>query len=363
MKKCKLFSCILSIFLVLSFTITSYAADNGIGNGTSRDDTTTFDEEFVSAEIMRNHGILISPTASYQLLDTSGNPTYTCVEFAYDNNSRVGYGIVDLCSYDLVIYSIDKLPPFEGTDLVVYSGILDFAIIQDDGETAVDLYTQDTVDVESIWSNERDNLSVKSVSDRENIVNSISADAITRSTETEIAVAGAYDESLVYSAGNYSGSYTTDCGINAVAMYLRQLDDYFGGGYLLSTLTTETKLKTSIAAYTNRTVGQLTNLSTTQLATISNGYTNEYGTSHTSISSSTYTWTKFKNTINNGNGGPCILRIGAGATSYWDSAHAVIGVGYTSGATSSSGSIRVNSGWHSLGYVYIGTSIPSHIVA
>jgi len=30
------------------------------------------------------------------------------------------------------------------------------------------------------------------------------------------------------------------------------------------------------------------------------------------------------------------LRIGAGATSYWDSAHAVIGVGYTSGATSSS---------------------------
>lgn len=165
------------------------------------------------------------------------------------------------------------------------------------------------------------------------------------------------------SLGNYSGSYTTDCGINAVAMYLRQLDDYFGGGYLLSTLTTETKLKTSIAAYTNRTVGQLTNLSTTQLATISNGYTNEYGTSHTSISSSTYTWTKFKNTINNGNGGPCILRIGAGATSYWDSAHAVIGVGYTSGATSSSGSIRVNSGWHSLGYVYIGTSIPSHIVA
>lgn len=101
----------------------------------------------------------------------------------------------------------------------------------------MDLYTQDTVDVESIWSNERDNLSVKSVSDRENIVNSISADAITRSTETEIAVAGAYDESLVYSAG------------------------------------------------------------------------------------------------------------------------------YTSGATSSSGSIRVNSGWHSLGYVYIGTSIPSHIVA
>lgn len=57
------------------------------------------------------------------------------------------------------------------------------------------------------------------------------------------------------------------------------------------------------------------------------------------------------------------MRIGAGATSYWDSAHAVIGVGYTSGATSSSGSIRVNSGWHSLGYVYIGTSIPSHIVA
>lgn len=43
----------------------------------------------------------------------------------------------------MVLYSLDKLPPFEGTDLVVYSGILDFAIIQDDGETAVDLYTQD----------------------------------------------------------------------------------------------------------------------------------------------------------------------------------------------------------------------------
>ena len=66
--------------------------------------------------------------------------------------------------------------------------------------------------------------------------------------------------------------------------------------------------------------------------------------------------------IDGGDGVPCYLRVGAGETSYWDSAHFVIGVGHTAGATSTSGSIRVNSGWVSLGYVYIGTSIPSHIV-
>lgn len=205
------------------------------------------------------------------------------------------------------------------------------------------------------------NETTQTITERKSCVSQLSADSLPRAVETEKVVSGGYDESLVYSSGNHSGTYSTDCGINAIAMYLRHLDEYFGGGYLLSTLTTEEKLKISLAAYTNRTLGQSTNLTTAQLATISNGYTGEYGTSHTDISSSSYTWTKFKNTINSGYGVPCYLRIGAGETSYWDSAHFVIGVGYTAGATATSGSIRVNSGWVSLGYVYIGTSIPSNI--
>ena len=361
MKKQRLFSLILSIVMMLSFTVTSYAADIGMDSDAVLSKAYAIDEAFVSGKIMEYHGLTIYPTESYHLLDTSGNPTYTCVEFSY-GNSGVGYGIIDLCTYQLVLYSLDKKPIFNEDDLVVYSGTLDFAVVQNDGETAIDLQTQNTVSLDSIQNASRDGLSVLSVAEREHCVNQIPTNSTSRAVENEIVVAGAYDEDLVYSAGNNSGTYNTDCGINAIAMYLRQLDEYFGGGYLLSTLTTESKLKISIAAYTTRTLGQLTSLTTAQLATITNGYTEEHGTSHTNIASSSYTWTKFKNTINNGNGVPCFLRIGAGETSYWDSAHCVIGVGYTAGATSSSGSIRVNSGWVSLGYVYIGTSIPSHII-
>nr|WP_325297313.1 hypothetical protein [uncultured Dysosmobacter sp.] len=360
MKK-RLFSFMLSIIMMLSLSVTSFAANIDMDSEASLDSSFAIDEEFVSNKILENHGLVITPTASYHLLDTSGNPTYTCVEFTY-NDSGIGYGIVDLCSYELVLYSLEKEPLFEEDDLVVYSGTLDFAVVQDDGVTAVDILTQDYVPIENIQNTVRNGLSVKTVTERENCVNQISANALTRSVETEKVVSGGYDEDLVYSSGNNSGTYTTDCGINAIAMYLRHLDEYFGGGYLLSTLTTESKLKVSLAAYTNRTLGKLTNLTTTQLATISNGYTEEHGTSHTNIASSSYTWTKFKNTIDGGDGVPCYLRVGAGETSYWDSAHFVIGVGHTAGATSTSGSIRVNSGWVSLGYVYIGTSIPSHIV-
>lgn len=361
MKLRKITSWILGVIMLLSLSVPAFAADIEMEPGAISSEALTLDEQFVAAKIKENHGITITPTVSYHLLDTSGNPTYTCVEFSYEN-VNVGYGILDLCSYELVLYSLDKLPIFDETDVVIYSGTLDFAAIQSGRNTAVDLLTQQTVSVDSIQNDARNGLVVKNIAERQAFVINAESKANSRASENEIAVPGAYDEDLVYSAGNNSGTYTTDCGINAVAMYLRHLDDYYGGGYLLSTLTTESKLKISISAYTSRTLGQLTNLTTSQLATISNGYTNEHGTSHTSISSSSYTWTKFKNTIDGGDGVPCILRIGAGATSYWTSAHAVIGVGYSAGATSTSGSIRINSGWVSLGYVYIGTSVPSHIV-
>ena len=361
MKLRKLICSLLSIVMMLSVSVTSYATEIDMSQDATLREAFMLDEEFVSARIMENHGIAITPTASYHLFDTSGNATYTCVEFMY-NSDDVGYGIIDLCSYELVLYSLDKTPVFDETDLVIYSGTLDFATIYDDGKTAMDILTQEVIDIETVQDDTRDGMSVKSLAERKEYVNAIAINTIPRSTEPEIVVDGGYDEDLVYSAGNNSGSYTTDCGINAIAMYLRHLDDYFGGGYLLSTLTTESKLKISLAAYTTRTLGQLTSLTTSQLATISNGYTEEHGTSHTSISSSSFTWTKFKNTIDGGDGVPCILRVGAGETSYWPSAHFVIGVGYSVGATSITGSIRVNSGWTSLGYVYIGTSIPSHIV-
>ena len=319
------------------------------------------DESYVKAYILANHGIQISITDSYHLLDTSGNPTYTCVEFSY-GTGRVGYGIVDLRDYTMPLYSLELLPPFDKDKAIIYSGTFDFAEIQGNTAIATDVRTKKVADIKYFQNNVRDDVVPLSYSAREGKIASTRNHIATISTETDVVVSGGTDTTLVYSAGNNSGSYSTDCGINAVAMYLRQLDNYFGGGYLMSTMTSESKLKISLAAYAKRTINQTTGLTTIQLATLCNGYTKEHGTSYTSISSKSYSWTTYKNTINSGYGSPCILRVAGNTTTYWTGDHAVIGVGYTSGATASSGSLRINSGWTSLGYVYIGTAIPTHIV-
>lgn len=349
----------MSLLLAVSLCMSVFADTQD--NNTTVQDPLDIDEEFVYCKILEYHGIEITPTVSYYLYDTSGNATYTCVEFIHADNIP-GYAIIDLCSYELTIYSLENEPVFEESDSVIYSGFLDAAVIQEDGKTATDLLTEEEVDIAILQSTSRDGLNVTSISERERLINELYDEASATATESEIVVAGGYDTTLVFKSGGNSGSYTTDCGINALAMYLKQLEDYFGGGYLLSTLTTESKIKISLAHYADDAIGQLTSLSTSQLATLCNGYTKKYGTSYTSVASASYTWKKLKNTINGGNGVPCILRIGAGATSYWSSAHYVIGVGYTSGASASAGSIRINSGFTSYGYLYIGTSIPSHII-
>lgn len=356
--KFKIFRIALSLVLMLSMATSVYAVES-----TSDIDSklVAADESYVEASILANHGMQIAITDSYHLLDTSGNLTYTCVEFNY-GAGKVGYGIVDLRDYTIPLYSLVLLPPFNKDKPIIYSGTFDFAEIQGNAAIATDVRTKQIADVKYFQNNVRDDVVPLNYSAREGKIASARNHVATISTETEVVVAGGKDTTLVYSAGNNSGSYSTDCGINAVAMYLRQLDNYFGGGYLMSTMTSESKLKISLAAYAKRTINQTTSLTTSQLATLCNGYTKEHGTSYTSISSKSYSWSTYKNTINSGYGRPCILRVAANTTAYWTGDHAVIGVGYTSGATALSGSLRVNSGWTSLGYVYIGTGIPTHIV-
>lgn len=357
----KIFTVLLSIVMLMSVSMTAFAAETEDSFSTADVATLSIDKDLVVSKIRENHGFVVTPTDAYYLFDTSGNPTYSCVEFSCPNGND-GYAIIDLSTYDLTLYSIEMRPPFNHNNKVIYSGLLDFAIVQNDNAHVFDVNSERTIDINAVKSSTRDNVVVLDPKTREAIVSeNFALDVSERAAAADVAVTGAYDETLVYSAGNNSGSYTTDCGINAVAMYLRHLDKHFDDGYLPSNLTTEEKIKVSLAAYADTELGQLTSLTLSQLATLSNGHTKKYGTKATSISSSSYSWTTYKNVINSGNGVPCILRIGAGETNYWDKAHFVIGVGYTSGATASSGSIRVNSGWSRLKYVYIGTSIPSHI--
>ena len=166
MKLRKITSWILGVIMLLSLSIPAFAAGVEMEPNAISSEALTLDEQFVTAKIKENHGITVTPTVSYHLLDTSWNPTYTCVEFSYENNN-IGYGILDLCSYELVLYSLDKLPIFDETDVVIYSGTLDFAAIQSGRNTAVDLLTQQTVSVDSIQNDARDGLVVKNISERQ----------------------------------------------------------------------------------------------------------------------------------------------------------------------------------------------------
>lgn len=146
-------------------------------------------------------------------------------------------------------------------------------------------------------------------------------------------------------------------------MYLRYMDEYFDSSYVSSSHRTETQLKSALASLSNDKWHITTSLTMDRLATLTNLYTEKYGgATTTDVSKTSYSWTTYKTRINSGNGKPCILYIGAGKTSYWTPAHAVIGVGYTSGATSTSGYVVVNSGWPDLKYVQIATSIPGSII-
>jgi hypothetical protein len=349
----------LSVCLCLGLATTAFATESM--------DSTSFsfsDEEFMTLTILQNSGIQITPTSSFAILDISGNPTIVCVEFVHSGTTE-GFGLIDLTTYTVTMYALDAITPFDSNDIVVSDGVLNFAVVDESLDTAIDVNTQAVVSLNVLLDDSRIGLSIMPQEERAAIVDGMkNSNGVMQARNTEpVLVAGGSDETLVYSAGNNSGSWSTDCGINAVAMYLRHMGKYFDSSYVSSAHTTESSLKGALASLANTEWSTTTSLSMDRLATLTNLYTNKYGGSTTTkVSNSSYSWTTYKSRINNGNGKPCILYIGAGKTSYWDSAHAVVGVGYTSGATSTSGYVVANSGWVSLKYVNIATSIPGYII-
>lgn len=322
------------------------------------------EEEYVCALILSEQGIEVYPTDSYLLMDTSGKETFCCVEFSHSDN-RPGYAVIDLTDYRVVMYSMSKLPPFNSTDNVICGGTLNFAVVEENTSTATIIGNNKQVPMKELLSAERDDLDILSIDNRRAITEDIAKKSTDYSFRSKAGpTLDCYDvEEDVFNAGYNSGDYDTDCGINAAAMYLNYLDKYYDDGYLPRNVVGELKIKKAISAYATRTMKEnLLGLTGSELATICNGYTKEHGTVSTNISSSKYTFTKLKNTINNGEGKPCILRLPEASTEYWTGSHFVIGLGYTDGATSKTGSIYVNSGWTSYGFVLIPTSAPSHIV-
>ncbi|MBR4145688.1 MAG: hypothetical protein IKU06_09570 [Lachnospiraceae bacterium] len=320
------------------------------------------DEEYMVNVILSNSNVEVFPTDSYSILDIAGNPTYICVEFNTPDDKQ-GFGIIDLCSYDVVMYTLASDIPFSSEDIIVYDGGLQFARINNDGSATV-LNTGTIISADLLFDKNyirsyvvSDDIKFERINQEIDLLNN------NQVRSSEVLINGGSDTTLVYSAGNNSSPWTTDCGINAAAIFLRHMDNYFDNNYVPNTQNTENSLKIALAARAHSLLGHTTSLTMDEIASLANSYMDAYsgsGVSH--VTNRTYSWLKYYLRIMNGLGMPCILCIEAGTTSYWSSAHAVVGVGYTSGATATSGYIIVNSGWISLGYVYIGTSIPSYII-
>ncbi len=353
----KRFISLLIIFcLCYSLVIPSYAI-TAINEAQSNDT----EETLMVYTIEQNSGVHVIPIISYPVYDVSGKQTYVCVEFIHDNIK--GFGLIDLVDFSVTMYALDGKPMFTKDDIVLYNGIIDFAIIDQNSHTATICGTDEQVSTNMLINDSRSGLSVMPSLDREYYLNSLCATFSTKQIRTtdDILIPGGDDESLVYSSGNYSGDKSTDCGLNAAAIYLRHMDEYVLDVYVPSTQNTQEKLKVALAEVAEREVGKTTTLEMNEIAKSINAYIDKYsGTSAVDVSNSNYSWTKYKNRIADEK--PCILYIGAGDTSYWEKAHAVVGVGYTGGATSRSGYLIVNSGFVSYKYINILTTIPGYII-
>lgn len=347
---------LLIICLCFSLAIPSYAL-----TATNEKQSYITEETLMEYTIEQNSGVQVTPVKSYPVYDVSGNPTYVCVEFIHSNIS--GFGLIDLVNFTVVMYTLDGNPFFTSEDTVLYNGVMDFAIINQNSNTAIICGNNEQVATSTLMNDSRAGLTVMPSLDREQCLNSfVSSFMTTQSRAVEdVLIPGGDDESLVYSSGNYSGDISTDCGLNAAAIYLRHMDEYVLDVYVPSTQNTQEKLKIALAEIAQTTVGSTTSLSMSNIAKSINAYIDEYsGSSAVDVSNSSYSWTKYKNRIADEK--PCILYIGAGDTEYWEKAHAVVGVGYTGGSTSSSGYLIVNSGFQSYKYVNILTTIPGYII-
>ena len=338
------------------------------------------DEEYITLVVYNNDHVMIRPTNAYNICDTTGNTSYRCIEFDVENGKK-GFGIIDLTTYEVVMYALDAETPFSEKDKVLYDGVVDFATVNKKENTATMLRTGDTISCKYLHDRSRANVKLISDSEKAEIImneeNKMSEDEIVllsspemetsslKSVEaSEVRIKGGSDETLVYSAGNNSSPWKTDCGINAIAIYLRHMDKYFNNNYVPTRHESEKALKVALAEKSDKLYHTTQLVSLDRLAGVTNGYLNTYssGSGISYVSHVTYSWEKYKKQINGGSGRPCILYIPPKATSYWNGAHAVVGVGHTSGATADTGYDIVNSGWVSLKYVRIKTNIPTAMI-
>ena len=366
-KTCSVIVVLCIIFCLFTSVSANPNSEGGWKKGSESKLSFVSEKELVKLTIRASSEVDVTPTEAYTLLDTSGNLTIVCVEFVC-SDGKIGFALVDLTEYSVTMYALDAVIPFDADDKVICDGVLGFAVINENSDFATVLGTNTVIPTASLYNDSRENLATVTDSQKNEILNALQerclANAKTRATDPGGAlVVGGSDPNLVYNAGTNDGDWDTDCGINAVAMYLRHIDVYFNSTYVHASHPTEPTLKSALAGIAWNKWKITTAISMGRLATLTNEYLSMYGASSVvEVSNVNYTWSSYVSQINYGNGRPCILYIGGGQTSYWSSAHAVLGVGYTAGSTATTGYVIANSGWTSLRYVHISTDIPGSMI-
>lgn len=146
------------------------------------------EEAFMRLTIYSGTGVDITPTDSYYIQDTSGNETIVCVEFVHGDDVS-GFGLIDLVDYVVTMYALDADIPFEKQDTVICGGVLDFAVLNDDGTTATILGSEKTVPASMLYDTAREGVTVAPQSKREEIIEAMEAaladDKQLRSTEAD----------------------------------------------------------------------------------------------------------------------------------------------------------------------------------
>lgn len=315
-----------------------------------------------------NNGVNISPLDTYDMVDISGEKRFFVVTFMCDGNN--GFAILDKEEDEVAIYALNSSVEFVHEKPMMLVSLFDYVVIDEENDSAVSLVSGISYVFSDLSKELQERKDIDEQDNEEDNEFLIPDDYIEESsmemngTRSNIIVYGGNDTSLVYNAGSNSGSYSTDCGINASAMYLRHMNNYFYYSYVSSAHSTETLLKICLAEISYNLYSATSDLTMSKVAAITSTYIDTYsGTYADEVSSYSYSWANYTYRINGGSGKPCILRVPAGTTGYWTQAHAVLGVGYTYGATDSSGYLIVNSGWTNLGYVQIPTSVPNKMIA
>lgn len=293
------------------------------------DSTSSNSVEYVKDFISAYHNKNIDVKGHQELLDASGENTFTCIRFTAD--SQEGFAIVDNVAMCVTEIYFDKAAPFSENDTITYTGPFGYFIT--DGNAFYSIMDETNVTELSLAE-----ATLELRAENSQTVYNPETSLLKTAKASSKTISGAGSSSWAYASGNIVG----DCGINAVAMQLKWYDIYVSSNYLSNSYNSEANIKNGVYNYCIS-HGLPTKFWENELATALVGFSQTAGINGTYLyaESKLPDWSTVTRVANSNR--PLILSTNSNTPTY--GTHYVISVGYNDTGSVTSNQVYCNDGW------------------